>query len=94
MEPLFFVIAIMGCGEGDSPCTQVRQLESRYESQAACSAATDAALQANAEGDFPVIVAQCVAAGKPASALRGVEIRLPDATPRRKPQPPMRPRRG
>ena len=93
MEPAFFIIAILGCGEGDAPCAQVRQLETRYESQAACTRATDDALAANAEGDYPVIVAQCVASGKAAS-LSPVEIRLPAANPRRGPQPPMKPRRG
>jgi hypothetical protein len=32
MGPAFFVIAILGCGEGDAPCEQVRRLATRYES--------------------------------------------------------------
>jgi len=63
MEPLTFLIAIMGCGEGDAPCRQVRMLEARYESQAACTAATEAAVAQNVDVDFPVVVAQCVSAG-------------------------------
>jgi hypothetical protein len=93
MEPAFFVIAILGCGEGDAPCTQVRRLDARYESQAACSKATDAALVANGEADYPVVVAQCIAAGQAASEVRPVEIRLPPPR-RRAPEPPMKPRRG
>lgn len=76
MGPGIFLIAIMGCGEADAPCQQVRLLETRYESQAACSAATDKALAANSDADFPVIVAQCVAAGaKP--GLNAGEVELP-----------------
>jgi ABC-type hemin transport system ATPase subunit len=63
MGPGIFLIAIMGCGEGDGPCRQVRMLDARYESQAACTAATEAAVMRNSDLDFPVVVAQCVAAG-------------------------------
>lgn len=63
MGPAIFIIAIMGCGEGDAPCQQVRTLEARYESQAACTAATEAALTRNIDIDYPVVAAQCVAAG-------------------------------
>ena len=63
MEPLTFLIAILGCGEADAPCQQVRMLETRYESQAACTAATEAAVTRNSDVDYPVVVAQCVAAG-------------------------------
>jgi hypothetical protein len=63
MGPGIFLIAIMGCGEGDAPCRQVRMLEARYESQAACTAATEAALTQNTDVDYPVIAAECVAAG-------------------------------
>ncbi|HEU0134095.1 MAG TPA: hypothetical protein VFR28_04665, partial [Allosphingosinicella sp.] len=63
MGPAIFIIAIMGCGEGDAQCQQVRTLEARYESQAACTAATEAALTQNTDIDFPVVAAECVAAG-------------------------------
>jgi hypothetical protein len=66
MGPGIFLIAIMGCGEGDAPCRQVRMLEARYESQAACTAATEAAVARNSDVDYPVVVAQCVAAGSKA----------------------------
>jgi len=63
MGPGIFIIAIMGCGEGDAPCQPVRMLEARYESQAACTAATEAALIQNTDIDYPVVAAECVAAG-------------------------------
>ena len=82
MQAAFFLIAIMGCGEGDSACQQVRLLETRYESQAACSAATEAALTRFIDVDYPVVVAQCVAGGRTAS-LSASDVKLPDpeATP-------------
>jgi hypothetical protein len=77
MGPALFVIAILGCGEGDAPCEQVRQLDTPYQSQAACMAATEAAMIANSEANYPVVVAQCVAAGTNATAPRPAEVMLP-----------------
>jgi hypothetical protein len=72
----------MGCGEGDSACQQVGLLETRYESQAACSAATEAAVARFIDIDYPVVVAQCVAGTGPTS-LKASEVELPEpeATP-------------
>jgi hypothetical protein len=77
MGPGIFLIAIMGCGEADAPCQQVRMLESRYESQAACTAATDAAVAENTDVDFPVVVAQCVATGASANLPKASDVRRP-----------------
>jgi hypothetical protein len=77
MGPALFVIAILGCGEGDAPCEQVRRLDTPYQSQASCMAATEAAMAANSEANDPVVVAQCVAAGANAAAPRPAEVRLP-----------------
>jgi hypothetical protein len=77
MGPGIFLIAIMGCGEGDGPCRQVRMLETRYESQAACTAATEAAVAGNADVDYPVVVAQCVAHGTSAGAPKADDVRRP-----------------
>lgn len=78
MQAAFFLMAIMGCGEGEAPCQQVRLLETRYESQAACTAATEAAVRRFTDLDYPVVVAQCQAAGA-SKELRADEVRLPGA---------------
>ncbi|HWH18422.1 MAG TPA: hypothetical protein VNT77_08845 [Allosphingosinicella sp.] len=82
MAAAVFLIAIMGCGEGEAPCQQLRLLDTRYESQAACVAATEAAVTRFMDADYPVIVAQCRPSGA-ASALRPADVRLPEpeATP-------------
>jgi hypothetical protein len=77
MGPAIFIIAIMGCGEGDAPCQQVRTLEARYESQAACTAATEAALTQNVDVDYPVIAAQCVAAGAQSRPPKADQVQRP-----------------
>ena len=78
MSAAFFLMAIMGCGEGDSSCQQVRLLETRYESQAACTAATEATLARFVDADYPVVVAQCVASGSRA-AVKASEVKLREA---------------
>lgn len=70
MGPGYFIIAIMGCGEGSTGCTPVATAPTRYESEAACSAATTEALIANSDLEFPTIVAECRAMVRPASAER------------------------
>ena len=77
MGPAIFIIAIMGCGEGDSPCQQVRTLEARYESQAACTAATEAVLSQNVDVDFPVVAAECVASGANPNPPKANQVQRP-----------------
>jgi acyl-CoA synthetase (AMP-forming)/AMP-acid ligase II len=59
MGPGYFVIAILGCADGGTTCTPVATLQTRYESEAQCSAATTGALEANTDFDFPTLVARC-----------------------------------
>jgi len=59
MGPGYFVIAILGCADGGSQCSQVATLQTRYSTAAECSAATGAALEANTNFDFPTLVARC-----------------------------------
>ncbi len=86
MGPAIFVIAILGCGEADGSCQQVSVAPTQYSSFAACTRATDDALARSEDVDFPVVVAQCKAAGTPASMqIKPSDIKLPDASPAREP---------
>ena len=73
MGPGYFVIAILGCADGGSACTPVATLPTRYATQAECSAATVASLEANSNFDFPTLLARCrgQAGSKSADAARG-----------------------
>lgn len=77
MGPAIFIIAIMGCGEGEAPCEQVRLADARYESAAACSAATADVVMRHTDVDYPVVVAQCRPAGA-AQPLRADEVKRPE----------------
>jgi len=59
MGPAYFVIAILGCADGGSACTPVATLQTRYATEAQCSAAEGAALIENSNFDFPTLVARC-----------------------------------
>lgn len=59
MEPLYFVMAIMGCGDAGTQCQQARIEPARYQSSAACQAAMAGALERNSDLSFPIIQASC-----------------------------------
>ena len=59
MGPGYFVIAILGCADGGAACMPVATLPTHYSTQAECSVATAAALEAHNDFDFPTLLAQC-----------------------------------
>ncbi len=65
MGPGFFIIAILGCGDGSTACTPVATMPTRYESRSACAAATGSALAGSTDFDFPTILAECRAGSAP-----------------------------
>ena len=77
----FFLIAILGCADGSAACTPVATMPTRYESRAACAAATNAALATSTEFDFPTIVAECRPVLAPAAASRQPLAKRPAALP-------------
>lgn len=63
MQPIFFVLAIMGCDEGALGCAEARVEPARYATVQQCQAALPAALARNTDLSFPVISAACRANG-------------------------------
>lgn len=59
MEPLFFVMAIMGCSDGNMNCAEERVESAHYATIQQCNAAMPAALRRNSDVDYPVISAAC-----------------------------------
>ena len=68
MGPAYFVIAIMGCGDGAVGCQTVAAPAAHYASEQACLAARDDALMANSDLDFPTLTAHCLPVTRKASA--------------------------
>ncbi|MGZ8282906.1 MAG: hypothetical protein ACXWUN_08140 [Allosphingosinicella sp.] len=86
MEPLMFVMAILGCGESDTACREVMVVEARYRSEAECLGATEAVLMRHDDLVYPSVVAQCRPAGSRPQLLRGSDVALPDAPSQRSPR--------
>ena len=59
MGPTLFIMAIMGCGDGDAACRQLRIADALYPTVEACQAATNTVLQRNTDLDYPTVSAQC-----------------------------------
>jgi hypothetical protein len=59
MEPVLYLMAILGCGDAGTGCQAVRTATARYASADACRAASDAVLMANTDLDYPVLRADC-----------------------------------
>ena len=81
MSAGLFLIAILGCGESDAPCREVRIAEPRFASEAACAAATPQVLARYTDLSFPSVVAQCRPAGAGPTMLRGSDVLRPEARP-------------
>lgn len=77
MEPVYYVIAILGCADGSTQCAPVATVPTHYASQEACTAGMQQALAANSDFDFPTLVAQCRATQPAATASQGQPEKLP-----------------
>ena len=64
MEPLYFVMAIMGCGDGSANCAQARVEPVHYQSISTCQASMPSALARNTDLSYPVISATCRSNGR------------------------------
>jgi hypothetical protein len=64
MQPIFFVLAIMGCGDNASGCAEARIEPARYSTVQQCQAAAPAALARHTDLSFPVISAACRSNGQ------------------------------
>ena len=70
MEPLFYVMAIMGCSDGSANCAEARVEQAQYASYAQCQAAMPAALMRNSDVDYPVVSATCRKSGADIAKVR------------------------
>lgn len=59
MGPGYFILAIMGCGDGAALCDDIREAEPVYRSEVACMADSEAALNAATDAPYPMLMAEC-----------------------------------
>lgn len=81
MTTATILMAILGCGDAGTACEQVAISPVRYTSVSACVAAQDEVL-ARADVMFPVVTAQCRAAGSNVASLRDAPVEVTPATKR------------
>lgn len=67
----YFVIAILGCGDGSAACTPVATVSTHYATEQQCNAATTDALTKNSDFDFPTLVARCRSVDAPVTSAAG-----------------------
>jgi hypothetical protein len=62
MEPLTYVMALMGCADGGGACTEVRLSEYLFRNRQQCERATEQVLTSSTDIGYPTIGARCVSA--------------------------------
>ncbi len=85
MGPAVYVMAILGCGEATDVCEPVATVPARYESVEACNAATASMIERHSDALYPVVVAECRAAGTPVAKVWADEVKLPAPDDTRRP---------
>lgn len=64
MEPVFYVMAILGCGDFNDQCQQARIAPVRYQTAAQCQAAMAQVLPQHMDLSYPTIAATCQRRGE------------------------------
>lgn len=59
MGAVFYVMAILGCGDSASGCAEARVAPAHYATVQQCEAAMADVLARNTDLDFPVVSAAC-----------------------------------
>ena len=77
MQSMMYVMAILGCGESDAACREVRIDPQGYRSEASCRAATGAALARHSDLEFPTVVARCRRSDARPAIMRGTDVLRP-----------------
>lgn len=75
MGPVFYVMAILGCGDTGATCKEARVDPVRYETVEECRANLPQVLARNTDLSFPIIDAACRRAGTQVARAGGKTVR-------------------
>jgi hypothetical protein len=64
VEPVLYIMAILGCADSETQCEPVRTAPAIYATADACAGAEAQVLTASSDVPYPVVMTQC----RPASA--------------------------
>lgn len=73
MEPVFFLVAILGCADDGGQCRDARTLPAHYATAAECRAALPRRLIENSDVEYPTIMADCRASGPHMAGTAGAK---------------------
>ena len=74
MGPVLFVMAVMGCGDGQTQCSEARVEQVSFTSMAACQAAMPDVLLRSTDLEFPEVSANCRRAAPLMASAASVRI--------------------
>ena len=77
MQTLMYVMAILGCGESDAACREVRVDQQTWQTEAGCRAATTQVLARHTDLEFPTVVARCRRSDVQPAIMRGSDVLRP-----------------
>lgn len=70
MEPVLYIMAILGCSDAETQCAQIRTAPVAYATADACAGAGAQVLMDNADAPYPVVMTQC----RPTSAKLAMKL--------------------
>jgi hypothetical protein len=59
MNPALVAMIILGCNHGEADCSFIREVDTRFETEAACQSNADAELERTGQSRYPVVMAIC-----------------------------------
>lgn len=59
MNPAIVAMIILGCNHGEADCSFIREVDTRFETEAACQSQVDAELGRTGQSRYPVVMAIC-----------------------------------
>ncbi len=59
MNPALVTMIVLGCNHGEADCNFIREVETRFETEAACQMQADAVLSQTKQSDYPVVMVVC-----------------------------------
>lgn len=61
MNPALVTMIVLGCNHGEADCNFIREVDTRFETEAACQLQADAELIQTKQSEYPVVMVVCKA---------------------------------
>ena len=61
MNPALVTMIVLGCNHGEADCNFIREVDTRFETEAACQLQADAELSQTKQSEYPIVMVVCKA---------------------------------